>query len=191
MDATEKPEQPNESAAASSNDASSAAQNTASNETARDPIADLTIKLATAEAAAAAAKDEWLRAKAETENIRRRSAEEVIKAQKFGVEKIADALLAVKDSMDAALKVDNPSVDSYKQGVELTARQLTSVFEKFSIQEVDPVGQKFDPHKHQAIASIDSEQEPNTVVSVMQKGYTLHERVLRPALVAVSKAKEG
>jgi molecular chaperone GrpE len=156
---------------------------------AMDPGADLTIRLATAEAAASTAKDEWLRAKAETENIRRRSAEDVLKAQKYGVERIADALLAVKDSLDAALKVETPSVDAYKQGVELTARQLSSVFEKFSIQEVDPMGQKFDPSRHQSIAAVDSEQEPNTVVSVMQKGYTLHERVLRPALVAVSKAK--
>jgi molecular chaperone GrpE len=154
-----------------------------------DPGADLAIKLATAEAAATTAKDEWLRAKAETENIRRRSAEDVLKAQKYGVERIADALLAVKDSLDAALKVESPSVDAYKQGVELTARQLSSVFEKFSIQEVDPLGQKFDPSRHQSIAAVESEQEPNTVVSVMQKGYTLHERVLRPALVAVSKAK--
>ena len=154
-----------------------------------DPTADLTIKLATAEAAAANAKDEWLRAKAETENIRRRAAEDVLKAQKFGVEKIADSLLAVKDSLDAALKVESPSVEAYKQGVELTVRQLASVFEKFSIQEVNPMGQKFDPAHHQAIAAVESEQEANTVVSVMQKGYTLHDRVLRPALVAVSKAK--
>jgi molecular chaperone GrpE len=154
-----------------------------------DPCAELAIRLATAEAAATTAKDDWLRAKAETENIRRRSAEDVLKAQKYGVERIAEALLAVKDSLDAALKVESPSVDAYKQGVELTARQLTSVFEKFSIQEVDPMGQKFDPSRHQSIAAVDSEQEPNTVVSVMQKGYTLHERVLRPALVAVSKAK--
>jgi molecular chaperone GrpE len=154
-----------------------------------DPTADLTIKLATAEAAAATAKDEWLRAKAETENIRRRAAEDVLKAQKFGVEKIADALLAVKDSLDAALKVESPSVEAYKQGVELTARQLSSVFEKFSIQEVDPMGQKFDPARHQSIAAVESTQEPNTIVSVMQKGYTLHDRVLRPALVAVSKVK--
>ena len=126
-----------------------------------------------------------------TENIRRRSAEEVLKAQKYGVERMADALVAVKDSLDAALKVDSPSVDAYKQGVELTARQLASVFEKFSILEVDPIGQKFDPNRHQAIANIESSQEPNTVVSVMQKGYTLHERVLRPALVAVAKAKES
>lgn len=153
-----------------------------------DPIAELTIKLATAEAAAANAKDEWLRAKAETDNIRRRAAEDVLKAQKFGVEKMADALLAVKDSMDAALKVENPSVESYRQGVELTARQLVAVFEKFSIVEVDPVAQKFDPTKHQAIAAVEAEQEPNTVVAVMQKGYTLHDRVLRPALVTVAKA---
>ena len=153
-----------------------------------DPAADFAIKLATAEAAATTAKDEWLRAKAETENIRRRSAEDVLKAQKYGVERIADALLAVKDSLDAALQVESPSVDAYKQGVELTARQLSSVFEKFSIQEVDPLGQKFDPSRHQSIAAVESAQEPNTVVSVMQKGYTLHERVLRPALVAVSKA---
>jgi len=153
-----------------------------------DAAADLTIKLAIAEAAAVSAKDDWLRAKAETDNIRRRSAEDVIKAQKYGVEKIADALLAVKDSMDAALKVASPSVESYQEGVELTARQLTSVFEKFSIKEVDPVGEKFDPTKHQAIASVESDFAPNTVVAVMQKGYTLHERVLRPALVTVSKS---
>jgi molecular chaperone GrpE len=167
----------------------SAAESADQKATPKDPTADLTIKLAEAEAAAVNAKDEWLRAKAETENIRRRAAEDVLKAQKFGVEKMADALLAVKDSMDAALKVENPSVDSYKQGVELTARQLASVFDKFSIVELDPVGQKFDPTKHQAIATVDSEQEANTVVSVMQKGYTLHERVLRPALVTVAKAK--
>ncbi|MCE2988995.1 MAG: nucleotide exchange factor GrpE [Burkholderiales bacterium] len=167
----------------------SAAESTDQKTTPKDPTADLAIKLAEAEAAAASAKDEWLRAKAETENIRRRAAEDVLKAQKFGVEKMADALLAVKDSMDAALRVENPSMGSYKQGVELTARQLASVLEKFSIVELDPVGQKFDPTKHQAIATVDSEQEANTVVSVMQKGYTLHERVLRPALVTVAKAK--
>ncbi len=169
--------------------AESASTDNANANSLKDPIAELTIKLATAEAAVVTAKDEWLRAKAETENIRRRSAEDVLKAQKFGVEKIADALLAVKDSMDAALKVDNPSVDAYKQGVELTVRQLASVFEKFAIQEVDPVGQKFDPSRHQAIAAVESDQDANTVVSVMQKGYTLHDRVLRPALVAVAKAK--
>ncbi len=145
--------------------------------------------LASANAKAAENYDNFLRAKAEMENMRRRSAEEVLKANKFGVEKIAEALLAVKDSMDAALKVANPSVESYKTGVELTARQLAQVFEKFSIAEVNPAGQKFDPTRHQAIAAIESDQPANTVIDVMQKGYLLHDRVLRPALVAVAKEK--
>jgi molecular chaperone GrpE len=156
---------------------------------ATDPIAALEAKLADAIALADKHKDEWLRAKAETENIRRRAAEDVLKAQKFGVDKIADALLPVKDSLDAALVVENTSIESFKEGVELTARQLTSVFEKFSIVEVNPAGQKFDPTKHQSIAALESDMEPNTVINVMQKGYTLHERVLRPALVTVAKAK--
>jgi molecular chaperone GrpE len=146
-------------------------------------------KLAEAIALAEKHKDEWLRAKAETDNIRRRSAEDVLKAQKFGVEKMADSLLAVKDSLDAALLVESPSLESFKEGIDITARQLTSVFERFSIAEINPAGAKFDPTKHQAIAALESEQEPNTVLNVMQKGYTLHDRVLRPALVTVSKAK--
>ena len=147
--------------------------------------------LASANAKAAENYDNFLRAKAEMENIRRRSAEDVLKANKFGVEKIAEALLAVKDSMDAALKVESPSVESYKTGVELTARQLAHVFEKFSIVEVSPAGQKFDPTRHQAIAAIESDQPANTVIDVMQKGYLLHDRVLRPALVAVAKEKSA
>ena len=154
-----------------------------------DPIAQLEARLAEATALAEKHKDDWLRAKADTENIRRRAAEDVLKAQKFGVEKMADALLAIKDSLEAALLVDNTSVESFKEGVEITARQLTTVFEKFSINEVNPLGAKFDPTKHQAIAAVESDQEANTVVSVMQKGYVLHDRILRPALVAVAKAK--
>ena len=147
--------------------------------------------LADAQAKAAENYDLYVRAKAEMENIRRRSAEDVLKAQKFGVEKIADALLAVKDSMDAALVVENTSVESFKTGVELTARQLTNVFEKFSIVEVNPTGEKFDPTRHQAIAALESEQTPNTVIDVMQKGYLLHDRILRPALVTVAKEKSA
>jgi molecular chaperone GrpE len=156
---------------------------------AASPMAALEAKLAEAVALAEKHKDEWLRAKAETDNIRRRSAEDVLKAQKFGVEKMADSLLAVKDSLDAALLVEKPSIESFKEGIDITARQLTSVFERFSIAEINPAGAKFDPTKHQAIAALESEQEPNTVLNVMQKGYTLHDRVLRPALVTVSKAK--
>jgi len=152
-------------------------------------IVSLEKALADAEAKAAENFDQFVRAKAEMENIRRRSAEDVLKAQKFGVEKMADALLAVKDSMDAALVVENTSVESFKTGVELTARQLSNAFEKFSIKEENPVGAKFDPTRHQAIAVLESDQPANTVISVMQKGYLLHERVLRPALVAVAKEK--
>lgn len=146
--------------------------------------------LAAAAAEAQQLREDWLRAKAETENVRRRSAEEVTKAHRFGIEGFAAALLAVKDSLDAALTVENTSIESFKEGVELTARQLDSVFEKFAVREINPVGEKFDPHRHQAISQVPSDQPPGTVVTVLQKGYLLHERVLRPALVIVSAPKE-
>lgn len=133
--------------------------------------------------------DAWMYAKAETENVRRRAHEEVDKARKFALEKFSAELLAVKDSLEAALAVETDDVTSYKNGVELTHRQLVSVFEKFSIAEIHPLGEKFDPHKHQAISMVESDAEPNTVVQVLQKGYTLHDRVLRPALVTVSQPK--
>ena len=148
-----------------------------------DRISELENQLSEAQAAV-------LYAKAEGENIRRRAHDDIDKARKFALEKFAGELLAVKDSLDAALNVDNASVESYKSGVELTVKQLSTVFDKFSIAEVNPVGEKFDPNKHQAISTVEAEQEPNTVVSVLQKGYTLNERVLRPALVMVAKAKD-
>jgi molecular chaperone GrpE len=134
--------------------------------------------------------DAWLRAKADAENIRRRAQEDVSKAQKFAVERFSSEMLAVMDSLQAGLAVQTATVESFKSGMELTLKQLASVFEKFNIKEINPVGEKFDAHKHQAIGMLESEQEPNTVVSVMQKGYTLSDRVLRPALVMVAKAKE-
>lgn len=127
--------------------------------------------------------------KAEGENIRRRAQDDIDKARKFALEKFSGELLAVKDSLDAALLVDNATVESYKNGVELTSKQLLGVFEKFNIAEINPVGEKFDPNKHQAISAIEAEGEPNTVLSVLQKGYTLNDRVLRPALVMVIKPK--
>ena len=133
--------------------------------------------------------DAWLRAKAEGENIRRRAQEDISKAHKFAVEKFAGELLAVKDSLEAALAVPEQTVDSFKSGVELTLKQLVSAFEKNALNEVNPVGEKFDPHKHQAIGMVDSDQEANTVVTVLQKGYTIAERTLRPALVMVAKGK--
>ena len=134
--------------------------------------------------------DAWMYAKAETENIRRRAQEDVSKAHKFAVERFSSEMLAVMDSLEAGLAVQTATVESFKNGMELTLKQLVSVFEKFNIKEINPVGEKFDAHKHQAIGMAESEQEANTVVSVMQKGYQLHDRMLRPALVMVAKAKE-
>jgi len=133
--------------------------------------------------------DAWLRAKAEGENIRRRAQDDISKAHKFAVEKFAGELLAVKDSLEAALAVPEQTVESFKSGVELTLKQLVAAFEKNALIEVNPVGEKFDPHKHQAIGMVDSEQEANTVVTVLQKGYLIAERTLRPALVMVAKPK--
>lgn len=133
--------------------------------------------------------DAWMYAKAESENIRRRAQDDTEKARKFALEKFSSELLAVKDSLEAALTVETATLESYKNGVELTLKQLASVFEKFNVVEMNPSGEKFDPHKHQAISLVEAEAEPNTVVQVLQKGYTLHDRVLRPALVMVAKPK--
>lgn len=133
--------------------------------------------------------DAWMYAKAEGENIRRRAMEDMDKARKFALEKFSGELLAVKDSLEAALNVESATLESYKNGVELTLKQLSSVFEKFNLVEINPLGEKFDPNKHQAISAIEADAEPNTVISVLQKGYALNDRVLRPALVMVAKAK--
>lgn len=133
--------------------------------------------------------DAWLRAKAEGENIRRRAQQDIANAHKYAIEKFAGELVAVKDSLEAALiNTENATVENYKSGVELTLRQLVSAFEKSGLTEINPVGEKFDPHRHQAIGMVESEQEPNTVVNVLQKGYVIGDRVLRPALVMVAKA---
>ena len=149
-------------------------------------IQELEAKLAEAEAAV-------LYVKAESENIRRRALDDSEKARKFALERFASDLLAVKDSLDAALSLDATlsgeanELNAYKDGVNLTARQLTGVFEKFNITEIDPLGEKFDPNKHQAIKMESSKEASNTVISVLQKGYALHERILRPALVTVAQ----
>ena len=164
-----------------------------------DPPAEQTIApppsledlLKAAELKAAENHDAWLRAKAETENMRRRAQEDVTKAHKFAAEKFAGELLAVKDSLEAALAIDTQTVEALKSGVELTLKQLVAAFEKSSVTELNPLGEKFDPHRHQAIAMVDAEQDANTVVSVLQKGYALHDRILRPALVTVAKPKDA
>lgn len=155
----------------------------------QDNIAEQTAeeKISALEAALEEAKASVLYIKAEGENIRRRAMDDIDKARKFALEKFSNELLAVKDSLDAALNVGNADVESYKNGVELTVKQLSAVFEKFNIAEINPLGEKFDPNKHQAISMLENSGEPNTVISVLQKGYTLNERVLRPALVTVAK----
>jgi molecular chaperone GrpE len=144
-------------------------------------------RIAELEAALEEAKASVLYTKAEGENIRRRAMDDIDKARKFALEKFSNELLAVKDSLDAALLIEAADVKSYKDGVELTAKQLSSVFDKFNIAEINPAGEKFDPNKHQAISMLENSGEPNTVINVLQKGYTLNERVLRPDLAMVAK----
>lgn len=151
-------------------------------------IADLERELAEARAKAAEAQDGFLRASAETENVRRRAREDVAKAQKFAIERFAEDLVPVKDSLDLALKVENPTVESFREGVETTLRQLDQAFQRNQLVEIDPLGLKFDPNQHQAISMVPSKDVPaNHVVSVLQKGYLINDRVLRPALVTVSQ----
>ena len=145
-------------------------------------------RLAAAEARATEMQDAFLRAKADTENIRRRAQEDVAKAHKFAIESFAEALVPVKDSLEMALKLDSPSVDSLKEGVEMTLKQLSSAFERNRLQEINPVpGEKLDPMKHQAISMVPADQEANTIVTVLQKGYMIADRLLRPALVTVAQ----
>ena len=133
-------------------------------------------------------EDSFLRAKAEGENIRRRAQEDISKAHKFAIEGFAEALLPVKDSLEMALKIEVPSVESLKEGVDMTLKQLVAAFERNRLVELDPKpGEKLDPMKHQAISMVPSEQEANTIVSVLQKGYMISDRLLRPALVTVSQ----
>ncbi len=154
-----------------------------------DTGAELAAQLADAEARLAEMHDAFLRAKAEGDNIRRRAQEDIAKAHKFAVESFAEALLPVKDSLEMALKVDTPSIESLKEGVDMTLKQLNAAFEKNRLVEVNPQqGEKLDPMKHQAISMVPAEQEPNTIVSVLQKGYMIADRLLRPALVTVSQA---
>ncbi|MBP6901907.1 MAG: nucleotide exchange factor GrpE [Burkholderiaceae bacterium] len=134
--------------------------------------------------------DAYLRAKAETENIRRRSEEEIAKARKFAVESFAESLLPVMDSLQAAIALPDAKTETVLEGVHGTLRQLSSALERNRVTQIaPPAGTKFDPHQHQAISVVPADQEANTVVAVLQKGYLIAERVLRPALVTVAGPK--
>ncbi|MCB1649484.1 MAG: nucleotide exchange factor GrpE [Gammaproteobacteria bacterium] len=160
---------------------------------AQSPLEEALQKLAQAELVIAHQKDEVLRVQAEMQNLRRRTEQDVEKAHKFGQERMSSELLAVMDNLERALQVnvdrENESVKSLLQGVELTLKSFVDCFRKFGIEQIDPLGEPFDPQLHQAMTLQENPNvEPNTVTAVMQKGYSLHGRVLRPAMVMVSKA---
>jgi molecular chaperone GrpE len=135
--------------------------------------------------------DAWLRAKAEADNTRKRGQVELANAHRYAIEFLAAELLPVRDSLEATLAADSDAVDALKSGVDLTLKQLVAVFEKANLREINPANEKFDPHRHQAISMLPSEKEPNTIINVLQKGYALHDRVIRPALVTVAKPKDA
>lgn len=157
---------------------------------AADELARLQGELAELKAKSAELADQFLRAKAEAENARRRAEEEVSKARKFGIESFAEGLLPVCDSLDAALAIESATAEQLREGSDATLRQLVSALERNKVIAVNPAaGAKFDPHQHQAISMVPADQEPNTVVTVLQKGYLIADRVLRPALVTVAAPK--
>ena len=134
--------------------------------------------------------EQFLRAKAEVENIRRRSEDEVAKSRKFAVEGFAESLLPVLDSLEAGLSIQEATVQQIREGSEATLKQLQSALNRNKVIAIAPAaGEKFDPHHHQAISVVPAEQDANTVVAVLQKGYLIAERVLRPALVTVTAPK--
>jgi molecular chaperone GrpE len=164
-------------------DAAAAAQQT-------DEIGALTTELATLKAQNADLADQFLRAKAEADNARRRADDEVSKARKFAVDSFAESLLPVVDSLEAGLAVQEATIQQIREGAEATLKQLHSALARNKVTPIDPAaGTKFDPHFHQAISVVPADQDPNTVVMVLQKGYQMAERVLRPALVTVAAPK--
>lgn len=157
---------------------------------AADEMARLQGELAELQAKSAELADQYLRAKAEAENARRRADDEIAKARKFGIESFAESLLPVCDSLDAALAIQNATAEQLREGSDATLRQLQQALERNKVVTIAPAaGTKFDPHHHQAISMVPADQEANTVVSVLQKGYLIADRVLRPALVTVAAPK--
>jgi len=158
--------------------------------TASDPLADAQAELVNLKAQNADLADQYLRAQADVQNARRRADDEITKARKFAVEGFADSLLPVLDSLEAGLAIPNVTIEQIREGSEATLRQLKSALERNKVVEINPTaGTKFDPHHHQAISVVPAEQEANTVVTVLQKGYLIADRVLRPALVTVTAPK--
>ena len=155
-----------------------------------DPLSEAKAELANLQAKSAELADQFLRAKADAENARRRAEDEISKARKFAVESFAESLLPVADSLEAGLIIKDATSEQIKEGAQATLRQLVAALERNKVLAINPAaGTKFDPHQHQAISVVPSEHEANTVVSVLQKGYSIADRILRPALVTVSAPK--
>jgi molecular chaperone GrpE len=153
-------------------------------------LAAVQAELATLQAKSSDLADQYLRAKAEADNARRRAEEEISKARKFAVESFAESLLPVADSLEAGLIIKDATAEQIREGAQATLRQLLAALERNKVMGIQPAaGTKFDPHQHQAISVVPSDLDANTVVSVLQKGYSIADRVLRPALVTVSAPK--
>lgn len=153
----------------------------------QEALSQIQAELATLKAKSAELADQYLRAQADLQNSRRRAEEEVSKARKFAVESFAESLLPVCDSLEAGLAIQSATAEQVREGAEATLRQLRSALERNKVMQIDPAaGSKFDPSLHQAISMVPAEQEANTVVAVLQKGYTISDRLLRPALVTVA-----
>lgn len=151
------------------------------------PGEDLAALLAEAQAKVAEYHDQLLRAHAEVENVRRRAQDDVAKARKFGTESFAESLIPVRDSLEAALALEDQTAEDWQKGVESTLRQINNAFERNQMREITPQpGEAFDPHRHQAISNVPSEHPQGSVAQMLQKGYLIADRVLRPALVMVS-----
>jgi len=161
-------------------------------EAGQPPAKSLEELLAEAETKLQEQKDAWLRALADAENARKRAQTEISAAHKYGVERIAESLVPVIDSLEAALAADAADPATLRSGVEITLKQLQAAFDKAGLAEIHPAPkEKFDPHFHQAMSAVEADADPNTVVQVMQKGYRLHDRLVRPALVTVAKARQS
>ncbi len=155
-----------------------------------DALTQAQAELVTLQAKNTELADSYLRAKAETENARRRAEDEIAKARKFALESFAESLLPVIDSLEAGLTHKDATPEQIHEGAEATLKQLKAALERNKVVEINPAsGSRFDPHQHQAISMVPAEQEANTVVSVLQKGYLISDRVLRPALVTVTAPK--
>ena len=152
-----------------------------------DPAPDLADLLKKTETEVADLRDAWLRARADAENTRKQAQADIAKAYKYAIEKFAEDMLPVKDALEQTLAAENVSPETLKSGAELTLKALEAAFSRAQISEINPVGEKFDPHRHQAMMTVESREPPNSVVTVYQKGYLINDRTLRPALVAVAK----